>query len=133
MHSRNELHGIVFNGLDHKLVLIYIFFETFLFPETIRKYPALPILNRECTIDYKIPNSELIIKKGTAIIISLLGLSRDPEYFPDPELYRPERFSDEVPQYNSDAYIPFGDGPRACIGTCTISNVLLNAYYIIFL
>lgn len=84
--------------------------------EAIRKYPALPLLNRECTQDYVVPGSDLTIKKGTAIIISLLGLSRDPKYFPQPELYRPERYSDTVPQYDTDAYIPFGDGPRACIG-----------------
>lgn len=84
--------------------------------EAIRKYPALPILNRECTKDYPIPGTNRTIKKGTAIIISLLGISRDPEYFPDPETYRPERFSDAIPAYNVRANIPFGDGPRACIG-----------------
>lgn len=82
--------------------------------ETIRKYPGLPILNRECTKDYQIPDSKLTIKKGTAIVISLLGLFRDPQYFPDPETYRPERFIG-TPTHNPDAFIPFGDGPRACI------------------
>lgn len=79
-------------------------------------YPGLPILNRECTIDYTIPGTNHTIKKGTSIIFSLLGVSRDPDYFPDPETYRPERFSDAVPAYNVNAYIPFGEGPRACIG-----------------
>lgn len=41
---------------------------------------------------------------------------RDPEYFPDPEAFRPERFLEAEPTYNADAYIPFGDGPRSCIG-----------------
>lgn len=84
--------------------------------ETIRKYPALPILNRECTIDYPLPDSNLLIEKGTMVIISLMGIARDPAYFPEPMLYRPERFSDDPPAYNVDAYMPFGDGPRACIG-----------------
>lgn len=82
----------------------------------MRKYPALPILNRECTIDYPVPGTEHTIKKGTSIIFSLLGLARDPEYFPEPETYRPERFSDPQPNYNTDAYLPFGEGPRTCIG-----------------
>lgn len=62
------------------------------------------------------PGSQLVIRKGTGVIISLLGISRDPAYFPEPMLYRPERFSDAEPTYNADAYMPFGDGPRACIG-----------------
>lgn len=86
------------------------------FLETIRKYPALPILNRECTEDYPIPNSKLTIRKGTAIIISLLGQLRDENYFPEPDRFIPERFLDENQKYNSAAYIPFGDGPRFCIG-----------------
>lgn len=41
---------------------------------------------------------------------------RDPEHFPDPEKFWPDRFLGENPQFNPNAYLPFGDGPRACIG-----------------
>lgn len=41
---------------------------------------------------------------------------RDPQHFPNPEKYCPDRFLDQTPQYNADAFLPFGDGPRACIG-----------------
>ncbi|XP_073840778.1 cytochrome P450 6d5 [Musca autumnalis] len=81
--------------------------------ETARKYPGLPILNRECTQDYPLPDSDLVIKKGTPIIISLLGIHRDEEYFPDALRYDPERFVNE--NYNAAAYMPFGEGPRHCI------------------
>ncbi|XP_055923240.1 probable cytochrome P450 6d4 [Eupeodes corollae] len=83
--------------------------------ETIRKYPALPILNRECTIDFKVPDSDKVIKKGTPIVISLFGIHRDPKYFPDPMKYDPERFLEETKNYNPIAYMPFGEGPRHCI------------------
>jgi len=83
--------------------------------ETIRKYPGLPILNRECTEDYVIPNSDKVIKKGTPIIISLFGMHRDPEYFSNPMGYEPERFLEENMNYNPVAYMPFGEGPRHCI------------------
>ncbi|XP_047118722.1 cytochrome P450 6k1-like [Schistocerca piceifrons] len=85
--------------------------------ETLRKYPPLPILNRDCMEDYKIPDSDVVIEKGTGIIISLLGLHYDPEVFPDPERFDPERFSEEEKaKRHPYVYLPFGDGPRICIG-----------------
>lgn len=87
-----------------------------MYKESIRKYPPLPLLNRICTKDYKIPNSNLTIEKETPIVISLLGILRDPEYFPEPDRFMPERFDETNMQYNPTAFIPFGDGPRACIG-----------------
>ncbi|XP_043863319.1 probable cytochrome P450 6d5 [Drosophila mojavensis] len=83
--------------------------------ETTRKYPGLPILNRMCNQDYPLPNSNLVLKKGTEIIISLLGMQRDEEYFPDPLRYQPERFTEEHRNYTPAAYMPFGVGPRQCI------------------
>ncbi|XP_017869740.1 PREDICTED: probable cytochrome P450 6d4 [Drosophila arizonae] len=83
--------------------------------ETMRKYPGLPILNRECTQEYKVPDSNHVIKKGTPVVISLHGIHHDAEYFPDPEKYDPNRFADESKNYNPIAYMPFGEGPRICI------------------
>ncbi|KAH8358421.1 hypothetical protein KR093_000051, partial [Drosophila rubida] len=83
--------------------------------ETTRKYPGLPILNRICTQDYPLPDSKLVVKKGTPIVISLLGMHRDQEYFPEPLSYQPERFAEETKNYTSAAYMPFGEGPRHCI------------------
>ena len=42
--------------------------------ETLRKYPALPILNRECTKDNLVPGTKFTIEKETAVIVSLLGI-----------------------------------------------------------
>lgn len=82
--------------------------------ETLRKYP-FPILNRECTKEYRIPGTETIIKKGTPVIISVLGIHRDEQYFPEPEKYDPDRFTTEKHAFNEDMYMPFGLGPRSCI------------------
>lgn len=46
--------------------------------------------------------------------ISLYGLHGDPQYFDEPEVFNPERFGDG--KTISPAYIPFGEGPRKCIG-----------------
>lgn len=75
------------------------------------------MLNRICTQDYAIPNSKFTIEKGTPIIMSLFGLLRDENNFPSPIKYIPERFLDDNKHFNENAYnIPFGDGPRYCIG-----------------
>lgn len=81
----------------------------------MRKYPGLPILNRECTQDYKIPGTNMKIFKGTGIIISLLGIHMDSKNFPNPDDYIPERFLDDSKPFNEKAYLPFGEGPRNCI------------------
>ncbi|XP_059222053.1 cytochrome P450 6d1 [Stomoxys calcitrans] len=83
--------------------------------ETTRKYPGLPFLNCQCTKDYPVPDTKLVIPKGTGIIIPLLGIHRDPQHFPNPQVYKPERFAEETLEYNPVAYMPFGEGPRHCI------------------
>lgn len=78
----------------------------------------MPILNRECTADYDIPDSEWHIEKGTAIIIPLLGMQRDPLHYDRPLEFRPERFADgsNAAAVADRPYWPFGEGPRVCIG-----------------
>ncbi|KFB45126.1 AGAP008219-PA-like protein [Anopheles sinensis] len=84
--------------------------------ETLRKYPGLPILNRECTQDYQVPESDVVIRKGMQMVIPLLAISMNEKYFPDPDLYSPERFNEGTINHDPDAYYPFGVGPRNCIG-----------------
>jgi len=89
-----------------------------IFSETLRKYPSVPILNRECTKTYKIPGSDVTLEKGMLTVIPVLGLHYDPKYYPDPDRFDPERFSEEEKaKRHHFAYLPFGEGPRICIGT----------------
>ncbi|KAK4873037.1 hypothetical protein RN001_015066 [Aquatica leii] len=84
--------------------------------ETLRKYPISPTHMRECSKTYKIPDSDVVIEQGTYIFISALAIQRDPEYYPDPDKFDPERFSDENKEKRpKTAYMPFGLGPRICI------------------
>ncbi|XP_017114542.1 probable cytochrome P450 6d4 [Drosophila elegans] len=94
----------------HKMEFLELCFQ-----ETIRKYPGLPILNRECTQDYTVPETNHVILKGTPVVISLYGIHHDAEYFPDPEKYDPYRFAEESRNYSPTAFMPFGEGPRICI------------------
>nr|QLL22071.1 cytochrome P450 [Tribolium confusum] len=85
--------------------------------ETLRKYPVLPFLDRTCKQDYKIPNSDVVIEKGTPVFIPMFGLHYDEEFYPNPEKFDPERFSEEnIKNITPFSYIPFGEGPRNCIG-----------------
>lgn len=72
---------------------------------------------RKCTKDYCIPDTNIVIEKGLSVLIPALALQRDSEYFPDPEEFDPERFNEENKSKIQDyTYIPFGEGPRICIG-----------------
>lgn len=91
--------------------------NNFLFSETLRKYPVVFALFRVATKSYSVPNDSLKIEKGQKIIIPIFSLHFDPRYFSDPEVFNPERFStEEKAKRPNSVYIPFGDGPRICIG-----------------
>lgn len=79
-------------------------------------------MDRICTKDYKIPGTDVVIEKGTPILISILGIQSDPEYYPDPKKFDPERFCDKLRKENC-RYLPFGLGQRMCIGTYYSQNV----------
>ena len=75
------------------------------------------MLNRICTKDIDLPKVNFHVKKGTKIIISALGLHSDPDIYPDPEKFDPERFTEEnIAKRHQYVYLPFGEGPRNCIG-----------------
>lgn len=85
----------------------------------MRKYPPVPTLNRECTKEYTIPGTDITIEQGTSILIPVLALQRDERYYPNPNEFNPERFNAENLTGNTfidRPYLPFGEGPRACIG-----------------
>jgi len=85
--------------------------------ETLRKYPPVPFLSRVCTKEYKIPDTEIMLEKGMVVYIPVLGLHRDPDYYPEPDKFDPERFSDKNKKERVPfTYLPFGEGPRICIG-----------------
>lgn len=73
------------------------------------------MISRECTKDYKLPNSEAVIEKGTFIMIPVLPIQRDPKYYKEPSKFIPERF-DTPKSFKEMPYLPFGDGPRICMG-----------------
>ncbi|CAH0599967.1 unnamed protein product [Chrysodeixis includens] len=87
------------------------------FKEGMRMFPSLGFLLRKSTRPYHFPDLNMTIDKNVKITIPLQSLHNDPKYFPEPEVFRPERFDPEdFDSNNKYVYLPFGEGPRACIG-----------------
>lgn len=79
----------------------------------------VPSLVRKCTKDYRVPDTDITLEKGTVINIPIFAIQRDAKYYPNPNQFEPERFSKENQHGKTPLnmpYLPFGDGPRNCIG-----------------
>jgi cytochrome P450 len=95
--------------------------------EVLRLYPPSYMIGRQALVeleagDYRIP-------AGAYIVINSFGMHRRADYFEDPEAFRPERFAADPQPWPRGAYIPFGLGPRVCIGNhfATMELVLILA------
>ncbi|KAK9752525.1 Cytochrome P450 [Popillia japonica] len=103
--------------------LIKMKYMDMIISETLRKWPGVTATDRVCSKPYTIQPSNLNeepvhLKPGDVIFVPINGIQRDPKYFPNPDVFDPERFSDEnkgnIKPYT---YMPFGLGPRNCIGS----------------
>ncbi|XP_046975066.1 cytochrome P450 6B6-like [Vanessa cardui] len=85
--------------------------------ESMRLLPSPGFLLRKTSSKYKIPESDVILDEDTMVVISTDGLCSDEKYFEDPEKFIPERFHpDNIHKIKPCTFMPFGEGPRACIG-----------------
>lgn len=85
--------------------------------ESLRKYPALPFITRECVKDYKIQGTEVIIDKGTLVAIPIKAIHYAEKYFENPQKFDPDRFRPENKEKRHRySHLPFGEGQRMCIG-----------------
>lgn len=63
--------------------------------------------------DYNVPNSDIVIEKGTTVFIPVHAIHNDPEYYPNPDRFDPSRFeAEEMKKRNTMTWLGFGGGPR---------------------
>lgn len=83
--------------------------------ESMRLFPPAYGIGREAVDDCEIGGYH--VPAGTTIFMSVFTMHHDARWYPDPDAFRPERwengFADTLPRH---AYMPFGGGPRICIG-----------------
>ncbi|XP_015117657.1 cytochrome P450 9e2 [Diachasma alloeum] len=90
--------------------------------EALRMYPIGAFLDRVCNTEFELPpalpgKKPVMLKPGQNVWIPVYSYQRDPENYPDPEVFDPERFiKNGRPSANSANSLTFGRGPRMCIG-----------------
>ncbi|KAL3250770.1 hypothetical protein MRX96_055375, partial [Rhipicephalus microplus] len=84
--------------------------------ETLRPYPpGLTFVTRQAKEDST--HKGTLFKAGTCFMVPLYQIQRDPRFWPDPLQFNPDRFAPEnEAQLVKAAYMPFGVGPRNCVG-----------------
>lgn len=99
--------------------------------EAMRLYPPTPnLFFRRALRDVEIGGWH--VAKGASINIPVWHVHHDGRWFPEPETFQPERFMPNAPEIPRGAYLPFGAGPRVCIGQhlATIEMALVAVFLI---
>ena len=97
--------------LEHASQLTYL---NQVINETARMYPPIHIGNRVAAVDMTFRERE--IPAGTRVMYSIYLTHHDPKLWSEPESFKPERFASGAASHPPYSYVPFGGGPRNCIG-----------------
>ncbi|XP_037483256.1 cytochrome P450 99A2-like [Triticum dicoccoides] len=102
---------------DHEGHIVELHYTKMVIKESMRLNPVLPLLvPRVCRETCDVGGFEIM--EGTRVMVNTWALGRDPEYWHEPEEFRPERFEDGTATYKGSRfdYLPFGSGRRICPG-----------------
>jgi cytochrome P450 len=86
-----------------------------LFDESLRLFPPAPVIQRKAATDTRVGG--LPLPAGSVVLIGTYNLHRHPEFWSEPDRFTPERWLSDDQLAARCAYLPFGAGPRACVGT----------------
>merc|ERR1712218_264946 len=85
--------------------------------ETLRFHTPVGLLKRAATKKYQVPKTEVVIEKDMMAWINVIGVHMDPKHYESPQIYNPDHFSKEAKaKRHPYAFLPFGQGPRGCVG-----------------
>lgn len=98
--------------------------------ESLRLYPVFIFFTRQVMHEYTLPTG-FHFKKDDMVHIPVYHKQHNPQHFPEPESFRPERFLGDakknVKPFKPFTYMPFDEGPRMCIGETKYSDLKSNA------
>ncbi len=110
-----EINSVLGGRLPDMVDYKKLQYTKMVFTEAMRLYPPAWTVVRRALSDYKL--KDYIVPAGDDIFMSQYVIQRDPEYYPSPLEFRPQRWENDymksIPRF---AYYPFGGGPRLCIG-----------------
>jgi cytochrome P450 len=112
---RQEFHSVLGDApLSHADVLKFEFTTQVIY-EALRLYPPFWMIDRIAVADDRV--GSVVIPRGATIIVYVYGAHHAPRYWQDPENFDPERFTKEEMKLRTPfTFLPFGGGPRVCIG-----------------
>src|ERR1700739_4263796 len=112
---RQEFYSVLGEApLSHADVLKFEFTTQVIY-EGLRLYPPFWMIDRMAVADDSVGN--VVIPRGSTVIVYVYGAHHAPRYWQDPEKFDPDRFTkEEMKQRTPFTFLPFGGGPRVCIG-----------------
>nr|QBQ34516.1 cytochrome P450 CYP4g15-2 [Diaphorina citri] len=85
--------------------------------ETLRMFPPVPIIARELQQEVKLNSCDLSIPAKCTVVIATVKLHRQPDTYPNPDVYNPDNFLPEnCANRHYYSFVPFSAGPRSCVG-----------------
>ncbi|XP_071652110.1 cytochrome P450 4C1-like [Temnothorax longispinosus] len=115
--ARNEVSAVI-QANDGKLTMSALNNMPYLercLKESLRLYPSVPFISRVLSEDVK--TESYLIPTGSVMHINIYDIHRDPNFWPNPNVFDPDRFLPErIQKRHPYSYLPFSAGPRNCIG-----------------
>lgn len=113
--ARREVDAVLRGGLPGEEALPRLGYLARTLNETMRLYPAAPVLMSRRS-SRPIALGGWTFPARTMFMIPVFLMHQDPRWFPEPQAFRPERFAPDAPAIPRGAFMPFGTGPRVCLG-----------------
>jgi len=112
---RQEIYSVLGDAPLHYSHVPRLEFTTQVIQEGLRLYPPFWMVDRMAVADDRV--GDIAIPRGSMVIAYVYGAHHAPRYWPDPETFDPARFIKGTEKQRTPfTYLPFGGGPRGCIG-----------------